>query len=76
MVYKGPEQDPLYIAYWNQFPDPFDVEGDTPVWLVHFKSHPSANTAIAEDAENRVTDSDHYESFEEEEEDTSREWIL
>ena len=68
MVYKGPEQDPLYIAYWNKFPDPFDVEGETPTWLVHFECHHSENTAISEDAENQVEDDKPQESFNEEEE--------
>ena len=54
--------DPLYVAYWNQFPDPVDVENGIPSWLIHFESHSSKNTTAAEDLVNQVED----ESLEEE----------
>ena len=68
MVYKGPEQDPSYIAYWNQYPDPVDIVEGTPTWLVHFESNPSDITAVAEDVENRVENDGSTEEDDEEEE--------
>ena len=62
MSYIDPENDPLYVQYWSQYPDLIDIESDNltsnPPWLSHFEHHVTPIQVNIESIQKEYNDDD------------------